>query len=157
SSPTSAVLDAPARPGPHPLVVLNSGGTYGAMANNELAETLAAVGFVVVLSPEPPRPGIDDLTVINQLYEAQLYNTIQFARLLPEVDPNRIGVVDNWGLPALMLRAREPLLRAIAFGDEPPFPAALSDSVLSRGFSASVFILHMPIEGAENEQTVQKF
>jgi dienelactone hydrolase len=142
---TDATLDAPARGGTFPLIVLTIPlGNTGAANQVFLAEHIASHGFVVASGPTPapmgPNTSYDDY--VERLRRAADV-VVDAARRQPGVDAARVGAIDPTGCIALRLQLEHPRFQAITAFDEMPFPdrdrAALSAADLD------IAILRIPL------------
>jgi predicted dienelactone hydrolase len=117
----AATLDAPARPGPKPLVVLSHGNAGSALGHHDLAAFLAAHGFVVA-TIEHPRDNFHDTSGVGEAsvlvgrpiqVKATINALLADPQWKPLVDPARIGVAgfSAGGYTSLLLVGAVPRFR----------------------------------------------
>jgi predicted dienelactone hydrolase len=121
---SSALADAPAAPGPHPLVIWSHGRSGTRSSYSMLCEGLAARGYVVI-APDHPGDTLGDwllgAAVDDATNERQRVDDVRFVldaalgdrpglTLIPEIDPGRIAVAGHsyGAFTALALVGAEP-------------------------------------------------
>jgi predicted dienelactone hydrolase len=130
---SSALADAPATPGPHPLVIWSHGRSGTRTSYSMLCEGLAARGYVVI-APDHPGDTLADwllgAAVDDATNEGQRVDDVRFVidaafgerpglDLIPELDANRVAVAGHsyGGFTALALAGAEqpdPRVRGVA-------------------------------------------
>ena len=146
---SSALADAPAAPGPHPLVVWSHGRSGTRSSYSMLCEGLASRGYVVV-APDHPGDTLADwllaAAVDDATNEAQRVEDVRFVvdaalgtrsglALIPEIDATRVAVAGHsyGGFTAFALAGAErPDARVRGAAGLQSFTRTLSRRVLAR-------------------------
>ncbi len=119
AQPTRAIENAPALPGPLPLIVFGQGLYYESPVSNALlCEFLASYGFVVATSPlagtESPLVQLNTIDLETAVRDLEF--VVATARALPFVDRQTLGVVgfDMGAMAGLVLSMRRADVDAFA-------------------------------------------
>ena len=145
----SALADAPAAPGPHPLLIWSHGRSGTRTSYSMLCEGLAARGYVVI-APDHPGDTLADwllgAAVDDATNEAQRVDDVRFVidaalgdrpglDLIPQVDTNRVAVAGHsyGGFTAFALAgAEQPDARVRGVAGLQSFTRTMPGRVLAR-------------------------